>query len=110
MIPVHNDVWFRYVLENRTDTDYHVADESQVRIVGKSRSTGALVPKLREHISGEFPLTVPAGQRVHFALVWTTDRDLEDVRVNDVVSGLNVSSFVVLDNASRYQIEFPTRH
>jgi hypothetical protein len=109
VIPVHNDVVFQYVLENRTNSDYKVTDEARVKIVGKSRSTGALLPKAGKHVAGDFPLTIPAGKRAHFALVWTTDRDLEAVRVDDLIADLGVSSFLAFDEGSRYEIEFPAR-
>ena len=107
VVAAHNDVWFIYVLENRTDADYRVADESEVRILGKSQSTGDLMPKATAHVSGEFPLVVPARRKVHFALVWTAEHEIDPARLEDFVRSLNVSSFVVFDKVRRYQIEFP---
>jgi hypothetical protein len=108
VVPAHNDASFLYVLENRTNSDYRIADESEVKILGRSRSTGGLMPKVGEHVSGEFPLVVPARRKVHFALVWTADRDIDPARMDDFFRNLNVSSFVVLDRVRRYQIEFQT--
>jgi hypothetical protein len=108
VVPAHNDASFLYVFENRTGTDYRI-DESDVQILGRSRSTGDLNPKAAEHVSGEFPLVVPAGRRVHFALVWTSDHDIDPARLEDFISNLNVQSFVLVDRSHRYQIELPTR-
>jgi hypothetical protein len=107
MVPAHNDVSFRYVLENRTDSDYRVADESDVQILGRSRSTRSLVAKAAEHVSGEFPLVVPARGRVHFALIWTADREIDPAQVGEFVSHLDLASFVVFDHVRLYQIELP---
>jgi hypothetical protein len=107
VVPTHNDLWFRYVLENQTDSEYRVADESEVTILGRIRSTGALEPRRGEYVSGEFPLVVPARGRVHFALIWTGDREIDPAHAGDLVSRLALLSFVVIDNVRRYRIEFP---
>jgi hypothetical protein len=108
VVPAHNDASFLYVFENRTGADYRI-DESDVKILGRSRSTGDLMPKAVEHVSGEFPLVVPAGRKVHFALVWTSDHDIEPVRLEDFISNLKVRSFVLFDRIHRYQIELPAK-
>jgi hypothetical protein len=109
VVPAHNDLWFQYVLENRTDSEYRVADESEVKIFGRSRSTGALDRKLAEQVSGEFPLVVPARGRVHFALIWTGNHEIDPALVGDVVSRLALLSFVIIDNVRQYRIELPLR-
>lgn len=103
----HNDASFIYVLENRTASDYRISDESEVKILGRSRSTGELISEPSKHVSGEFPLLVPAKRRTHFALVWTADYDIDPDHIDDFVKTLNVRSFVLLDRARRYEIEFP---
>ena len=103
----HNDASFVYLLENRTDSDYRVEDESEVQIVGRSRSTGALVPGIGKHVSGEFPLLLPAGRSSHFALVWTADRDIDADHTGDFVKSLDIQSFTVLDKLRGYEIDFP---
>src|SRR5713226_2567625 len=108
VIPAHNDASFLYVFENRTGTDYRI-DESDVKILGRSRSTGDLMPKAAEHVSGEFPLVVPALRKVHFALVWTSEHNIDPTRLEDFISNLNVRSFVLFDRIHRYQIELPAR-
>ena len=107
LVPAHNDASFRYLLENRTDSDYRIASESEVQIVERTKSTGNLRPKAAAHLSGEFPLWVPARWKVHFALVWTSDHDIDPLRLDDFVRDLNVRSFVLFAKAHRYQIEFP---
>jgi hypothetical protein len=69
VVSTHNDVSFIYVLENRTDADYRIEDESEVKIFSRSRSTGDLVSNPGKHLSGEFPLLVPGRRKVHFARV-----------------------------------------
>ena len=106
VVPAHNDAYFVYVLENRTDHDYKIESDSEVQLAGRSRPTGDLVTKAGQHLSGEFPLRVPAGRKVHFALVWTAERDIDPARIDDFVRGLDVRSFVLLDKVRHYQIEF----
>ena len=108
VVPAHNDVSFLYVLENRTDADYRIAHDSEVTLLARSRSTGDFVPGAGEHMSGEFPLTVPARRKVHFALVWTANREIDPALTPEFVSNLDVKSFVVLDQVRRYRIECPT--
>lgn len=107
VVSTHNDASFIYVLENRTGSDYRVRDESEVKILGRNRLTGALVPEVSKHVSGEFPLLLPAQRRTHFALVWTADHDIDPKRIDDFVKTLNMKSFVVLDKVRGYHIEFP---
>ena len=107
VVPAHNDASFIYVLENLTDSDYRIADESAVSILGRDKSTANLIPKIGEHVSGEFPLTLPRRRKLHFALVWTADHDIDPARMDDFVRNLNFRSFVLLDKVRRYQIEFP---
>jgi len=106
VVSTHNDASFVYVLENRTHSDYRISDESEVQIIGRSRSTGALVPDVSKHISGEFPLLLPAGRKSHFALVWTADQDIDSAHVDDFVKSLDLASFTVLDKTQRYEIDF----
>lgn len=107
VVCAHNDASFIYVLENRTASDYRINDESEVKILGRSRSTGDLISEPSKHVSGEFPLLVPAKRRTHFALVWTADHDIDPDHIDDFVKTLNIRSFVLLDKARRYEIEFP---
>jgi hypothetical protein len=110
VVPSHNDLSFRYVLENLSDRDYQLPDESDVRILGRNRSHGDLVPGAGAHVSGDFPLTVPAKRSTHFALVWTGDREVDPARVSDAVKGLDLMSFVVIDEVRHCQIELPLSH
>jgi hypothetical protein len=65
-VPAHNDASSRYVLENRTESDYRIIDRGDVRIIQTAKS-GA--QSMASHVSREFPLWVPARRKVHFALV-----------------------------------------
>lgn len=107
VVPAHNDASFRYVLENRTDSDYRIAKESEIQIVGKSRRTGEWMTKTTGHISGEIPLWAPAHRKVHFALVWTAAQDIDPDRLDAFVRDLDVGSFVLFDRVRGYRIEFP---
>ena len=108
VVSTHNDASFVYVLENRTISDYRIEDESEVQIVGRRRSTGALVAGVNKHVSGEFPLLLPAGRSSHFALVWTADKDIDADHTRDFVKSLDIQSFAVLDKLRGYEIDFPT--
>jgi hypothetical protein len=107
VVSSHNDLSFRYVLENRSDRDYRLPDESDVKILGRNRSRGDLVPTAGEHVSGDFPLVIPARRNVHFALVWTSDREVDPAHVSDAVKRLDLVSFVVIDKSRHSQIELP---
>ena len=107
VVPAHNDLSFRYVLENMTDRDYPLPDESDVTILGRRRSSGDLVPEAGGHVSGDFPLLVPARRLVHFALVWTGDHEIDPAGVSDAVSRLDFVSFVVIDKVRQSRLEFP---
>jgi hypothetical protein len=107
LVPAHNDASLRYLLENRTDSDYRIASESEVQIVERTKSTADLRPKAAAHLSGEFSAVGPGQAEVHFALVWTSDHDIDPLRLYDFVPDLNVRSFVLFDKTHRYQIEFP---
>jgi hypothetical protein len=109
VIPAHNDVFFEYVLENRTGGNFRIADASDVRILAKSRSTGRLMPESEKHLSGEFPLTVPPGRKAHFAVIWTGEKDVDPAEVDDFVRKSDAAALVIFDNARRYQIELPAR-
>lgn len=107
VVPAHNDLFFRYLLENQTDSEYRLGDESGAQILTRSRSTGALESKAATHISGEFPLVVPARGRAHFALIWTADQEIDAAKVTDVVERLAVDSFVIIDTLRDTRIELP---
>jgi len=107
VVPAHNDLSFRYLLENRTDSDFRIADASDIRILGRSTTSTGLPPELAPHVSGEFPLLLPAHGKTHFALVWTSDAEIEPAQVSSAVQKLNLRSFLLVDNAHRFQIEFP---
>ena len=108
VVPAHNDLSFIYVLENRTDSDYRIAADSEVEMF-RRRFQGGPVTRVAEHLSGEFPLWVPARRKVHFALVWTADADIDPGRIGDFVNSLDVGSFVLFDSRHGYQIEFPVQ-
>jgi hypothetical protein len=104
IVPAHNDASFRYVLENRTASDYRITAQSAVRII---QTAGSGAQFVASRVSGEFPLWVSARRKVHFALVWTSDRDIDPARLADFLNALNVRSFILFDKAHRYRIDLP---
>jgi hypothetical protein len=106
VVPAHNDASFRYELENCADSDYRITEPSDVVIVQKSESGEQSAAR---QVSGEFPLWAPARRKVHFALVWTADRDIDLAGVPDFLNAMNLNSFVLFDKVHGCEIDFPAR-
>ena len=58
-------------------------------------------------LTGTCGVAACARGRVHFALIWTADREIDPAQVGEFVSRLDLASFGVFDNVRLYQIEFP---
>ena len=105
-VPAHNDLSFRYVLENRTGSEYRIRDAAGVRILARSKTTGRLMPSSERHLSAEVPLTLPPGRPVHFAVIWTAENDFAP-DADDFPRENDIGSLVIFDVARRIQIELP---
>jgi hypothetical protein len=112
--PTHAAVVFLYDLSNGTDRDYRLANGPNVVVMSRLKPGGSLSPDRQVRLDSD--AFVPAGNRTRVALEmndafdWPTKRDSaaeREVRkfVADEVAGLD--GFVLFDQKTRYQIEFP---
>jgi hypothetical protein len=107
VVPTHNDVIFIYLLENRTDADYRLPEERAIRLRARSASTRRLLTKLPEQVTGDFPLLLPARSKTHFALILTSNHEVQPEQTAEFRKSLDIDSFIVFDPARRYEIELP---
>jgi hypothetical protein len=107
VIPTHNDVVFIYLLENRTDADYRIPEEHAIRLRARSASTKHLVSNLPGRLSGDFPLLLPARSRAHFALIVTSNQDVQSDQTAAFQKSLDIDSFLLFDPVRRYEIDLP---
>lgn len=108
VIPTHNDVAFIYLLENRTGADYRIPEEGAIRLRARSASTKRLLFKFPGQITGDFPLLLPARSRSHFALIVTSNHDVQPEHTAEFQKSLDIESFLLFDPAGRFEIELPT--
>jgi hypothetical protein len=112
--PTHAAVIFLYDLDNTTDTDYRLVKGPNLVIMSRLKSSGAL--------SGDEPVAldsaafVPARNRTRIALEVThlfnwpgqksayAERAFDQLVASEVAG---VSGFVLFDQTSRYEIDFP---
>ncbi len=113
---------FFYTVENHTDRDYKLEGGSSATIAARLKEQGSLSPDPGgEFLSAEFPLFVPAHEKVLYRLhlgypyrsekPLPPDRDRKTRRaaVAIYVAGefTNLDGFVLLDEMHRYKILFP---
>jgi hypothetical protein len=113
--PTHAAVMLFYDLDNRTDTDYRLANGPDVVIMSRIPSDGSLVSD--QQVSLDAAAFVPARNRTRVAVEMS--RPFDWPRQNDAVAESQirqlvaaqisgVEGFVVFDRAARYEIELPT--
>jgi hypothetical protein len=108
-------LYLAYEVQNHTDSDYRLADGPQALVMTRLRADGSLSSQQQVRLS--YPIFLPARQRARVALEilspfsWPTEndavfqdklRDFVNQRLNDA------QSFVLFDQADRFQIEFPS--
>jgi hypothetical protein len=117
---------FYYTLENKTDADYKVESGVNATIaLHLQRQDSLSVERDESYVKIDYPLFVPAKQRSRFAIhllaypyqgkeVLKADASLEERRsFRKALAGYvskdmgNLDGFVLLDEANRYQINFP---
>ena len=112
--PTHAAVIFLYDLDNRTDTDYHLAKGPNVVVMSRLKSGGAL--NAEEPVTLDSEAFVPARHRTRIALAvnhlfsWPGQGSAYAERqFNQLVAGdvAGVAGFVLFDQANRYEIDFP---
>jgi hypothetical protein len=111
----HASLMLSYELTNTTDRDYRLADGPDFVAMSRLKSDQSLSSQEDIHLS--YPAFLPAGQRARIALevrhpfLWPEDNDPAMASklktfVNQRLS--DTGEFVLFDEASRYQIDFPS--
>jgi hypothetical protein len=108
-------LYLAYEVQNHTDSDYRLADGQQALVMTRLRADGSLSSQQQVKLS--YPTFLPARQRARVALEilspfgWPGDNDaaLQD-KLRDFVNErlADAQSFVLFEQADRFQIEFPS--
>lgn len=119
----NNNIVFYYTLQNNTDLDYKIPNLSNVVAMAKLEKQKSLSSTPNdEHLKPDFPILIPARQRIRFAidLKYPYDKKLKNDSTqqerkkygeelerfaNDKLS--NLDGFVLFDERNRYQINLP---
>lgn len=108
-------LYLAYEVQNRTDSDYRLADGPNALVMTRLRADGSLSSQQQVRLS--YPTFLPARQRARVALEipspfgWPADGDpafrdkLKDF-VNQKLA--DVEAFVLFDQPDRFEIEFPS--
>ncbi len=117
-----NSLEFVYILQNNTDLDYRVTNESQVLLGYLDHDGNSLSFDKQDMLKIEPPLLVPAKSKVFIIVDLNVQTDMkanlrasDDVQydwetklsrfVDDTLPG--VDGFVMMDSLNRYQVKFP---
>ena len=108
-------LYLAYEVTNHTDSDYRLADGPAALVMSRLRTDGSLSSQQRVLLS--YPTFLPARQRgrvaleVHAPFNWPDDNDgaFQD-KLRDFINQklMDVQSFVLFDQADRFEIEFPS--
>jgi hypothetical protein len=108
-------LYLAYEVQNHTDSDYRLADGPQALVMTRLRADSSLSSQQQVRLS--YPTFLPARQRARVALEiltpfgWPADNDaaFQD-KLRDFVNQrlADAQSFVLFDQADRFQIEFPS--
>lgn len=108
-------LYLAYEVQNHTDSDYRLADGPQALVMTRLRVDGSLSSQQQVRLS--YPTFLPARQRARVALEilspygWPAENDaaFQD-KLRDFVNQrlADAQSFVLFDQADRFQIEFPS--
>ena len=119
-----NSFWLAYTVENHTNDDYRIeSDSNQVHLAAiLKRTNNSLSFADDKEITIDYPVFIPAKRsvrlRVHFYMPYSEHEDYnapDDVRHDWETKAAifltkeagNVNGFVLMDEASRYQINLP---
>ena len=113
---------FYYTLQNNTDFDYNLSDLTNITLMGKLKKQKSLTgKKTDEFLKPDYPILIPAKQRIRFALHlgYPYDKTLkkdaseeEEAKYKKDIEAYankklsNLDGFVLFDELKRYQIEF----
>ncbi len=114
--PGKSTLFLAYTLQNHTDFDYRLADRPGVFLMSRLKPNGTLGSQ--DQIQLSYPTFLPARQKTRIALeiadlfVWPAENDplFQDKqnKLKELFKWLtDVQSFVLFDQANRFQIEFP---
>jgi hypothetical protein len=108
-------LYLAYEVTNHTDSDYRLADGPAALVISRLRADGSLSSQQQVRLS--YPTFLPARQRARVALEvpapfnWPDDNDgaFQD-KLRDFINQklMDVQSFVLFDQADRFEIEFPS--
>jgi len=114
---------FYYTLQNNTDFDYNFSDLTNITVMAKLKKQNSLSgQKKDEFLKPDYPILIPAKQRIRFALHlgYPYDKTLKkdaskeerekyrkDMEAYANKEFSNLDGFVLFDELNRYQIEFP---
>ncbi|MGB8477909.1 MAG: hypothetical protein WCE63_03590 [Acidobacteriaceae bacterium] len=117
-----NTLRFVYTLQNNTNTDYRIENDSSVHLAAFLERSQALSFGDTEHLHTDYPVYVPAKSRVRFTVhlgypypikpnYEASDDEQHDfnTKVAQYVTKElgNVDGFVLLDDNSKYKIVMP---
>lgn len=119
----NNTFVFYYTLQNNTDYDYRIADATNVTLLAKlERQKSLSGSKNDQYLKFDFPLLVPAKQRLRLAIHLDypsgkqskaeATKDEREKYKNELSVLLNVTvpnldGFAIFDESNRYQIDLP---
>jgi len=118
-----NHLTFRYTLQNNTDFDYRFGSSSGIEISAKLREQKGPVEFSQNAITVDFPVFVPAKNRVRLPIILKYRYPVRETNVptseerkqykTDVAKYVanklsNLDGFVLFDTMHRYEIDFPS--
>jgi hypothetical protein len=112
--PSKSEVVFLYDLDNRTETDYHLAKGPGIVIMSRLKSSGTLTSE--KQVALDSAAFVPAGNRTRIevgvtrAFNWHARMDAaSQMKIRQLVADetADLGGFVLFDQSTRYQIELP---
>jgi hypothetical protein len=113
---------FTYTLENKTDIDYRVENDSRVHLAAFLKRSQALSFSNSENLHADYPIYIPAKSRVRFQVHlgypypikpdYNASDDVQhdfNTKVAQYVTKElgNVDGFTLLDDDNRYKIVMP---
>jgi hypothetical protein len=116
-----NNLVFRYVLQNNTDSDYRVKSNTGIDITGKLKQQNGF-SNFDRFESVEYPVFVPAKSRVRVSInmpysyptkekanaTGTETKEFRAAVEKFVTKEMpNLGGFVLFDTLNRYEIDFP---
>lgn len=112
--PSDASVLFLFDLDNKSGTDYNLAGDSSLIVMGRLKSTGSLSPEHQYRLASA--VFLPAGNRTRMTLEttlpfhWPSQMDAAaqaQFRLMADHSIADLAGFVLFDPATHYQIELP---